>query len=80
MGAMSDLRLWMGLFAGALLSGCATLNTLGMSEHCANLYNACLNACPKGDVHPPPRRNNMNWQVDVASCTSDCNQQAKNCH
>jgi hypothetical protein len=55
-----------------LLSSCATLNTVGMSEHCANVHNACLNSCPKS---APSNQ----WQIDTASCTDACNRQAKGC-
>ncbi len=41
-------------------SSCATLNTLGMSPACRDLYNACLNSCPQAPApqarrtHPAP--------------------------
>lgn len=67
---------------GAVLGcGCATLNTSGMSEHCKRMYDACLDACAKSQVPrpPPPSGNDMNWKIEVASCTDDCNRQAKSC-
>lgn len=70
------------LVLGAMLGwGCATLNTAGMSEHCRRMYDACLDACAKAQApRPMPSSgNNMNWQIDVASCTNECNQRAKSC-
>ncbi|MEW6432662.1 MAG: hypothetical protein AB1730_14255 [Myxococcota bacterium] len=71
------------LAVGAVLGwGCATLNTSGMSEHCKRLYDACLDSCAKSRPPPLPTQsvgNNMNWQIDVASCTDGCNKRAKSC-
>jgi len=70
------------LAVGALVGlSCATLNTSGMSEPCKRLYNACLDNCAKSQPPQPmpSSGNNMNWQIDVASCTNSCNQQAKRC-
>ncbi len=61
-----------------LISGCATINTAGMSESCKRLYDACLNTCPGAvpGVPPPPT---TELQIDVAACTNDCNERAKKC-
>ncbi|MEW5742393.1 MAG: hypothetical protein AB1938_25980 [Myxococcota bacterium] len=73
------------VFAFALLAatGCATLNTAGMSEHCRNMYNACLDVCAKSRLPPTaqPQQlgNSSNWQMEVAQCTDGCNKQAKSC-
>lgn len=68
------LRLVLGL---VLLSGCATLNTSGMTESCRRLYDACLNGCP--DARSPAPGQLQEWRMDVASCTDDCNKQARKC-
>lgn len=69
------------LFLG--LAGCATLNTMGMSESCKRLYDACLNTCPgataAAQTHPAFRSDKASWQTDVAACTSDCNERGRNC-
>ena len=64
-----------------MLTSCATLNTSGMSEPCRNLYNACLNLCPGASTRNPPgtNLNTQRLQIDVASCTNDCNGRAKQC-
>lgn len=69
---------WLVLLA---LSGCATLNTAGMSEHCRRLYDACLNTCPSSLPAPPVGTNltTVSPQFDVASCTNDCNERARAC-
>lgn len=66
---------WLLVFAS-----CATLNTAGMSEHCKRLYDACLNTCPTA-LPPmnPTGTSNTNIQIDVAACTSDCNDRARRC-
>lgn len=64
------------------LAGCASLNTMGMSESCKRLYDACLNTCPgatKAAQTSSGFRSDPSWQVDVASCTSDCNERGRNC-
>ena len=60
-----------------LLSGCATINTAGMSESCKRLYDACLNTCPGAARGGPPPTSNL--QIEVAACTNDCNERAKKC-
>ncbi len=64
-----------------LTSGCATINTAGMSESCKRLYDACLNTCPGAARGAPPARptTGPSFQIEVASCTSDCNERAKKC-
>lgn len=62
---------WLLLLA---LSGCAPLNTLGMSEHCRRLYDACLNGCPR----PPAGTQSSALQFEIAACTRACNERA--CH
>ena len=42
-----------------LLSGCATINTAGMSESCKRLYDACLNTCPGAARGGPPPTSNL---------------------
>ncbi len=67
--------------------GCATLNTAGMSEPCRDVYNACLNRCPR-----PPRVEGSNLDglskspvggpnldIGTASCTQKCNDDQKSC-
>ena len=65
------------------LSGCATLNTAGMSEHCKALYNACLNTCPgaqrEGRQEPNIRRLPNSAEVDTAQCVNRCNEQGRAC-
>lgn len=60
-----------------LISGCATINTAGMSESCKRLYDACLNTCPGAVRGVPPPTSDL--QIDVAACTNDCNERAKKC-
>lgn len=60
-----------------VLSGCATINTAGLSGSCKRLYDACLNTCPGAAQGSPPRMSDL--QTDVASCTADCNERAKHC-
>jgi hypothetical protein len=70
------------LLGAFVVSGCATLNTSGMSEPCARMYNACLDSCAKSKLpptQPPSAGNSTDWQMDVASCTDGCNKQAKSC-
>ncbi|MBL8937689.1 MAG: hypothetical protein JNM69_24210 [Archangium sp.] len=64
-----------------LLGGCATLDTSAMSESCRRLYDACLNTCPGAARGSLPARptTGPSFQIDVASCTSDCNDRAKQC-
>lgn len=61
----------------AVLGGCATLNTAGMSESCRRLYDACLNTCPGATRGGPPPTGDL--QIEVAACTNDCNERAKKC-
>ncbi len=58
-------------------AGCATLNTMGMSPQCRDLYDSCLNGCPK-----PNNRmgDHVDLDINTASCTNACNEQAKQCH
>ena len=73
---------WLVVGAAVLGGGCATLNTSGMSEPCKRLYNACLDSCARSQLPPPTppsSGNNTQWQIDVASCTDNCNKQAKSC-
>jgi hypothetical protein len=72
---------WTWLALGALLAttGCATLNTAGMSEPCKRLYNACLNGCPNAAAPSPAALNSMPVRTDVAQCVDECNKQAKSC-
>lgn len=65
------------LALAVLGGGCATLNTSGMTEHCRRLYDACLNSCPSSASPGPAQL--PEWRMDVASCTDDCNKQAKKC-
>ena len=66
-----------------LLPSCATLNTMGMSESCKRLYDACLNTCPgataAAQAHPSFRSDKPSSQIEVAACTSDCNDRVRNC-
>ena len=66
-----------------LLCSCATISTAGMSEPCKAAYNACLNGCPdaarSGNPNPPPSAIPMTIKPEVASCTDDCNRQARSC-
>ena len=65
------------------LARCATINTTGMSESCKRLYDACLNTCPgatpAAQTHPAFRSDKPSSQIDVAACTSDCNERGRNC-
>jgi hypothetical protein len=74
----------MRIIAFLLLSSCAALNTIGMSEHCKTAYNACLNGCPDaarmGSPTPPPTAVQNDINPGIASCTSVCNDQARSCH
>lgn len=70
------------LFFLLVLARCATLNTMGMSESCKRLYDACLNTCPGATAAAQVStgfKANQGWQVDVASCTDDCNGRARDC-
>ena len=63
---------WLIALALLAASGCATLNTAGMSPACRDQYNACLDGCPpakSGDV-----------DFEAPSCVARCNQDAKSCH
>lgn len=64
------------LLCASLLGGCAPLNPLTMREPCRTLYNECLNGCQKTT---PPRSGPTEWQIDLASCTNRCNDQARAC-
>jgi hypothetical protein len=72
----------LALLGAVVVSGCATLNTSGMSEPCKRLYDACLNSCERSKLppsSPPTSGGSPDWQMDVAKCTDDCNKQAKSC-
>ena len=60
------------LVTAALLPGCATLSTSGMTPACRSYYNACLNTCPR----PAP---NGQPDVESAACVDRCNNLAKSC-
>ena len=73
-----------------LLTSCATLNTDAMSASCRALYNRCLNRCPPAETssrravenpNGPPARwdTSQTLMVDVATCTQQCNDEAKLC-
>jgi hypothetical protein len=76
------MRLWPSLLL--LLLACATIDTSKLNDGCRGLYDACLNNCER--VHA---RSRVRWeaadapsqdlQVDVASCTHDCNTRARQC-
>jgi hypothetical protein len=57
--------------AAALLSACAPLLNGTISDGCRRQYDACLNNCPQGHMAGP--------QFEVASCTAQCNAQARGC-
>jgi hypothetical protein len=67
------------LLAASLVaaSACAPLFLAGKSEHCRRMYDSCLNGCPQ----PPPNVDpyTKDLQIDVASCTQQCNTQAQSC-
>ena len=44
-------------------------------------YNACLNACPSSNPRTPPGGTitTQSLQMDVAGCTNDCNDRARQC-
>ncbi len=71
------MRGWL-LLGAVSLSGCATLNTSGMSEHCRRMYDACLNGCPNART-PGPEVVTPDWRIDVAECTNACNERGKSC-
>lgn len=60
-----------------VLPGCATLDTLGMNERCRDAYNSCLNSCPSAATPAPGELKNL--RPDVAGCTFECNERARQC-
>jgi hypothetical protein len=71
-----------------LLVSCAPLSASTMSERCRDIYDSCLDGCrplprpstgrpPEPGQLPPPSSND--WQIDVASCTNDCNKASESC-
>ncbi|MDX2013891.1 MAG: hypothetical protein SFW67_27085 [Myxococcaceae bacterium] len=67
------------LLLTVVLSGCATIDTAGLSEACRRLYDACLSACPGVAPGSIPVSPGPNTQIEIASCTQDCNDRAKAC-
>jgi hypothetical protein len=76
------------LLTAMVLSACAPLNTLTLSEACRDTYNACLDTCRGTDGHvtapidstPPGNAGNSNqWRPGLASCTDDCSKRANSC-
>jgi hypothetical protein len=61
-----------------LFTSCATIDTLGMSPTCRDLYNACLSACPQAPAPQPGQL--QTWHIDTAQCTDRCNSDAKRCN
>ncbi len=61
-----------------LFSSCATLNTMGMTPACRDLYNACLNTCPQAPAAAPGQLTDLH--IDTAACTDRCNSEAKRCN
>ena len=58
-------------------TGCAPLFLAGRSEQCRRNYDACLNGCPQPAQTQPGHTADL--QIDVASCTNQCNEKAQSC-
>ena len=65
------------LLAAVAVGGCATLSTAGMSAECSNLYNACLDGCPKPRQAADPHDAQLDF--DTPSCVDACNRNARGC-
>ncbi|MDP3501390.1 MAG: hypothetical protein Q8S33_13675 [Myxococcales bacterium] len=64
------------------LARCATPGTLGMSESCGRLYDACLSTCVGGTGTNQPNpsfQSDSSWQIDTAVCMNDCNERGRTC-
>jgi hypothetical protein len=79
----------LGWLTVIVVTACAPLNASVMSDRCRDQYDACLNGCrpPPGPVNgaapldPGQQRpmSTTDFQIDVASCTNDCNRQSDAC-
>ncbi len=61
------------------VAGCATLDTSKMSERCRDIYNACLDGCPKPMRSATPEQSRFDLDMVTPDCVDRCNKDVKLC-